>query len=199
MNLSKALFPLMSILVMLVIVLVFTSCSRNLEALTQPLNMSEGIVAGDNSAPLQVVEYSSFQCPECRKLHQNIQTTLQQYINEKKIFYVFKPVDVERFQYDQYVYAHLPVNSENFDTIKMIFEKQDQWSTAKTEEEVKRILGLEDIEGNIAEKRKETMNHIKTELKDREIVNVPTFYINGKKFVGVYSKQDFEKLLEDEK
>ncbi|ENQ3105063.1 Thioredoxin [Bacillus sp. 491mf] len=186
---------LLIVALFIIIPLIFTSCKQTSGSSSKPIDLSEGIAVGDKSAPLQFIEYSSFQCPDCKKLHQNIQDVLQKYIDEKKIFYVFKPVDVQRFANDQYVYKNFSNNNENFNMIKTAFEKQDQWSNAKNEEEVKQILGLENIDTETQNKRKETMNRINIDLKERGIKEVPSFYINGKKFVGVYSKEEFKKLL----
>lgn len=192
---KKICSKLFIIALFIIIPLIFTSCKQNSNSQSKPINLSEGITVGDKSAPLQFIEYSSFQCPDCKKLHQNIQDVLQKYIDEKKLFYVFKPVDVKRFANDQYVYGNFSDNNENFNMIKNVFEQQDQWSNVKNEEEVKQILGLGNIDEETQKKRKETMERINVDLKDRRITEVPSFYINGKKFVGVYSKEEFKELL----
>lgn len=197
--LNKVLFQSIIITILFVILFSFTACSRKTDNNITKNDLSEGIIVGNNSSSLQVVEYSSFQCPDCKKLHQNIQETLQEYVNEGKMFYVFKPIDIKRFSYDQYIYANLPIKNENLDMIKEIFDKQDQWSKSGTEEEIKQILGFEDVSKETLKKRKETMENIKKELKNKKINEVPVFYINGKKFVGVYSKEEFQKLLENAK
>lgn len=130
-------------------------------------------------------------------MHQNLKNTLQKYINEQKIYYVFKPVDIKSFEYDQYIYNNFSEDDENLNMINTIFEKQNEWSKAKTENEVKKILNLNDVDNSLSEKRKQTMDYINEDLQERGIKEVPTFYINGEKFVGVYSEEELLDLLKN--
>ncbi|MGE7924735.1 thioredoxin domain-containing protein [Viridibacillus arvi] len=195
---KKRLFKIIVLSLSITILFVVSGCNQNVNKDEKPPNLTEGLAFGNTSAPLKFVEYSSFQCPDCRKLHQNLKNTLQKYIDEQKIYYVFKPVDIKSFEYDQFIYNNLSENDENLNMINTIFEKQNEWSKVKTENEVKQILKLNEVDNSLSEKRKQTMNHINVDLQERGIREVPTFYINGERFVGVYSEEEILDLLKNE-
>src|SRR5690606_3245713 len=164
----------------------------------KPLNLTDGISYGNISSSLQIVVYSSFQCPDCKTLHENLNKVIEKYVDEQDLYYIFKPVDIKSFPYDQMIYSKLSEEEENLETVNRIFEKQEEWSKAKSESEVKQILNLSDIDENLTKEREQSMENIMEDLEDRGISQVPTFFINGKKFVGLYSEEELRGILEKE-
>jgi len=187
------------ILAVIIFVNPFSKNSTSVSTAPYLSNSSNAIEFGEKEAVITITEYSSFECPNCKMLHHNIKEFLESYIQEGKIRYIFKHVDIKHFPYDQVIYTNLTEKDMNsFDKLHEIYEKQDEWKKAKNEEKVLDILQLSQNEIVHQNKRKEQLQSILQEVEKLQITEVPTFYINGTKFVGVYSEEEIRQFVEKE-
>ncbi|WP_411682437.1 thioredoxin domain-containing protein [Clostridium thailandense] len=167
------------------------SSTKNLERKLAFINYNEGYSFGNTqNAQVVIVEYSSYECKDCRNLHKNIGTTLKKYVKSGKLLYIYKPVDHPKFQNDEKINKYFAPKS--LDDIENIFDKFDLYSK-KSYETVKAVLNLkEETVPNY-----ETMNKaIENELTSGNITGTPTIYINGIKYKKVFTEQEFQKLLD---
>lgn len=154
------------------------------------VNYDEGYKFGNKDAKIVIVEYSSYECRDCRDLHKNIGSVLKKYVDAGDVLYIYKPVDHPRFKSDEDINKHFAPNS--LDDIENVFNKFDSYSK-KPYETVKKVLNLKDTEVP----NYETMNKaIQTELNTGNINGTPTIYINGKKSEKVLTKEEFQKMLD---
>ena len=158
----------------------------------------EPLVYGDESAPIEIVNYSSFQCPPCANFHETYGDVLEKYLDSGDIKLVVKAVDLDKFEYDEVIYQRLTEEYlRDYHELSQIYAKQEQWYALETEEEVIQLLGLnhtidKDLKRQIKQNSKE---RVKLGIK-----GVPTTFINGSELELGISAEAFEeqilKLLE---
>lgn len=158
------------------------------------INIKIGIVYGKENAPIEIINYSSFQCSACTKMHEELGESIKKYIDSGQIKYIEKQIDIKRFEYDDVIYKHM--NEEqisDFDKLSEIYEKQEKWIVLKSPEEVIKFLNLEQEENKKHVKDLKKTNKEKNKL---EIKAVPTMFINGERIEGNISKEEFENKIE---
>ena len=80
-----------------------------------------GLVYGDNNAEIEVVNYTSFQCPDCYELHNKLNSSLKKYIESGEIKFIEKPIDISRFEFDDLIYKYMTdEQSKDFDFLTKI-------------------------------------------------------------------------------
>lgn len=159
-------------------------------------NKSEaGIVFGDDSAPIEIINYSSFQCPDCTDLHVKLHETLKKYIQNGDIKFIEKPIDIKRFEADEVIYKHMTSEQvESFDELLKIYESQIEWRTITNEDELISFLNLSRDE-NI--KNVKDLEIIMQEKEKINLTEVPTMYVNGEKISNLISVEDFENMIDN--
>lgn len=183
------------------ILILFTGCTvtknvkdnsvKELEKRLTFIDYNQGYRFGNiKNARIVIVEYSSYECSKCRNLHKNIGKVLKKYIDNGNLLYIYKPVDHPKFENDQKINQYFEPKS--IDDIQKVFDKFDLYSR-KPYSTVKSVLNLrEQTVTNY-----ESMNKaITTELKNGNVTGTPTMYINGIKYKQVFTKQQFQKILD---
>ncbi|AYD40438.1 hypothetical protein D4Z93_07835 [Clostridium fermenticellae] len=183
------------------ICIILTACSINthtkknsikgLEKKLAFINYSAGYSFGNSkTAKIIMVEYSSYECIDCRNLHKNIDSLLKKYINNGTLLYIYKPVNHPKFPNDKKINRYFAPKS--LDDIQNIFDKFDYYSK-KPYPTLKSVLNLSD---------KTVLNYdfvdktISKELLVGNITGTPTMYINGTKYDKVFTKQEFQRILD---
>lgn len=150
---------------------------------------------GPAEAPIVIVEFSDFQCPACRYAVAPLKGLLELYPG--KIRLVFKHFPLERaHKWARYAARAAECAGRQgkfWELHDALYEKQDQWPEADTE---KLIAGyakaagvdVKALEACVAEPAVDQAVSADQREGDRRWVgSTPTFFINGKRFVG--SKQ----------
>ena len=152
------------------------------------------LVYGNLEAPIEVVNYTSFQCTPCANFHGQYVGVLEKYLDSGDIKLVVKAVDLDKFEYDEVIYQHLTEEYlTDYRKLSEIYAKQSEWYSLETKEEVIEFLDLN-----------ETSNHdlkrqIKQNSKERVklgIKGVPTTFINGEELeLGITAEALETKIL----
>lgn len=173
-------------LVLLTIVSVFTIKSEGLNKKDDIKTISNaGIVFGDIKAPVKIIEYTDFNCPDCKKINENIESILLEYIANKKVVLIFKPVN-------ENMYLNIPkISTEDYKEIGKTFNEKEKYINPKSEQYLKSYLG-----GKLYNKRKNDSKEIKKEIDYLKINTIPTMYVGNEKMVGIYKKDEFKKIVE---
>ena len=161
------------------------SCSKDEDA---------GLVYGNDSAPIVIENYTSFQCPDCSDLHLKLDNVLKKYIDNGSVKYIEKQIDIERFKFDDLIYKRMNDEQINdFNKLSEIYEKQYEWIAYDNDEDVIKLLNLTDTDNkkNISDLKK-----IKKEKEKLDIHEVPTVYINGEEMSNKITAEEFEEKLE---
>ena len=159
------------------------------------MNINTGIAYGKKNAPIEIVNYTSFECGACTTLHEELGESIEKYIDSGDIKYIEKQIDIERFEYDDLIYKHM--NQEqisDFDKLSEIYETQNEWRVLESPEQVIKFLDLEQEENKKHIKDIEKINEERMEL---ELKTVPTMFINGEKIPLNISKEEFEAKIEE--
>jgi thioredoxin-related protein len=164
---------------------------NELEKKSTFVDYNQGYSFGNSkSARILIVEYSSYECKDCRDLHKNISNILKKYIDNGSLLYIYKPVDHPKFATDEKINRYFAPN--NLDDIENVFSKFDSYSK-KSYATVKTVLNL----GEKEVPNYEFMNKsISNELTTGNITGTPTMYINGEKYDKIFTKEEFEKILD---
>lgn len=170
-------------------------------------------VYGDPEAPITIVEFSDYQCPFCKSFYnETLPTLIQEYVDEGIVKIVFRDFPLPP---DKHPQANLAAESAEcvrayttedadeayFAMHDLLFENQSAWSGQLNAEEV--IVGLAkdelgvDIQSCID--NGEMVAEVQADYtagKTYGISGTPTFFFNGKKLVGAYPYEVFEKIIE---
>lgn len=189
-------FKKVNLLFCIMICISFLGCgstkNNTINTIKKPsfINYNEGYSFGNKNAQIIIVEYSSYECKDCKNLHKNIGNVLKKYIESGKVLYIYKPVDHPKFVNDEKINRYFAPH--NLEDIQNIFNKFDLYSK-KPYSTVKSVLNL---------KEKEVPNYkamnktISNELTSGNITGTPTMYINGDKYEKVFTEKEFQKILD---
>jgi protein-disulfide isomerase len=185
----------------------FLSAARaqdvSLDVLHKPGPMGDKILGAEN-APVTIVEYASVTCPHCATFHRETYPTLKsKYIDSGKVRLIFRefPTNPPQVAIAGFMLAHCS-GDKYFPMLDAIFDQQNSWS----QDPYNGFL-------RIARQAGFTQESFETCLKDTKLADdvqdvairgaqefkvesTPTFFINGKKYVGVLSIPDLEKIIE---
>ena len=161
-------------------------------------------VLGSDKAPVTIVEYASVTCGACAAFHTQTYPTLKsKYIDTGKVRLIMRefptapaPVAIGGFMLARCA------NEKYFPLLEAIFEQQRSWSqdpyngflriarqAGFTQESFDACLK----DSKVAEQIQQVAERGNVEFK---VESTPTFFINGKKYVGVLSVAELEKILE---
>ena len=152
------------------------------------------LVYGDLEATIEVVNYTSFQCPPCANFHEQYADILEKYLDSGDIKLVVKAVDLDKFEYDEIIYQHLTEEYlTNYRKLSEIYAKQSEWYALETKEEVIELLDLNETSNQ------DLKRQIKQNSKERVklgIKGVPTTFINGEELeLGITAEALEAKIL----
>jgi protein-disulfide isomerase len=161
-------------------------------------------VLGSDTATVTIVEYASVTCPHCASFHQQTYPALKsKYIDTGKVKLIFRefptqpaPVAIAGFMLARCA------EDRYYPMLDAIFSQQQSWSqdpyngflriarqAGFTQEKFEACLKdqklAEQIQG-VAQRGNEQF----------KVESTPTFFINGKKYVGALSIGDLDKILE---
>jgi protein-disulfide isomerase len=161
-------------------------------------------VLGSEDAPVTIVEYASVTCGACAAFHTQTYPTLKsKYIDTGKVRLIMRefptapaPVAIGGFMLARCA------NDKYFALLEALFEQQRSWAqdpyngflriarqAGFTQESFDACLQ----DSKVAEQIQQVAQRGHEEFK---VDSTPTFFINGKKYVGVLSVAELEKILE---
>ena len=128
-------------------------------------------VLGSDSAPVTIVEYASVTCPHCATFHQKTYPALKsKYIDTGKVKLIFR---------------EFPTQPAAVATAGFMLARQAGFSQEKFDACLNDQKLAEQIQA-VAQRGNEQF----------KVESTPTFFINGKKYVGALSMPELEKILE---
>jgi len=175
----------------------------NAAELLKPGPLGDKVLGADN-APVTIVEYASVTCPHCATFHQQTYPTLKsKYIDTGKVRLIFRefptqpaPVAIAGFMLARCA------GDKYYPMLDAIFDQQKSWAqdpyqgflriarqAGFTQEAFETCLK----DSNLAEQIQQVAQRGNTEFK---VESTPTFFINGKRYVGGMSPAELEKILE---
>jgi protein-disulfide isomerase len=173
------------------------------EALHKPGPLGDKIIGAEN-APVTIVEYASVTCPACATFHRETYPTLKsKYIDAGKVRVIFRefPTQPAPIAIAGFMLARCS-GDKYFPMLDAIFEQQQSWAQDPYNGflRIARQAGLsqERFEACLSDQKlAENIQEVAVRgNKEFKVESTPTFFINGKRFVGVLSVADLENILE---
>jgi protein-disulfide isomerase len=153
---------------------------------------------GPAGAKIMVVEFSDFQCPACRAAEPTVRQMLTVY--DDKMRFVFKhfPLRMHEWARDGARAAECAGRQGKFWPYHdQLYDHQDDWTNAKFDQVLTayaREQGLDMDAWSACRKDPATTAAIDADVKDGGdawVGATPTFFINGRRFVGYKELADF--------
>lgn len=162
-----------------------------------------GLVAGAKDAKVQVVEFSDFLCPACVVVNPTVEKILADYSDKIAFYYRHFPIHNEVYP-AAYAAEAAREQGKFLEVVSWLFENQANWQNEQLSGEYfyeKFGQNLElDQEKFLADFKEDKIRaRVNQDFSDGRALQVnstPTFFINGKKLVGVQSYETFKAEIE---
>ena len=151
----------------------------------------ENFAVGAADAPVSVIEYASLTCPHCARFHTEIYPRLEEdYIDTGKVRFEMREVYFDRPGLWAAMLARCGGEQRYFPILKMLFEKQQDWTGGGGGEQIAanlrrigKVAGLD--EGRIeacfqdSAKAEAMVANFEENMADHDISGTPAFVIDG--------------------
>jgi protein-disulfide isomerase len=162
---------------------------------------------GDANAPVTVYEYASMTCPHCARFQKDVFPHIKQtYIDTGKVRWVMREFPLDPRAAAGFMLARCAGDTRYFALIDVLFAQQANWAFVDGPQVLPALT-------QIAKQAGFTQEQFETCLKDKtlydgvmavkqrgsdqfKIDGTPTFFINGKRFGGELSPEEFDKTVE---
>jgi protein-disulfide isomerase len=159
---------------------------------------------GKPDAPVTVIEYASMTCSHCAHFHEAVFPHLQKtYIDTGKVFFVYREFPLDALAAAVSMLARCAPGDRYFEMTGLFYDKQKDWIRA--DDPVEALFGLAKQSGF-------TRDTFKTCLTDQKLLDgitagrtrgsetfkidgTPTFFVNGKKIVGISTVAEMDEAL----
>jgi protein-disulfide isomerase len=161
-------------------------------------------ILGNPDAPITIVEYASLTCPHCAHFTNDILPELKKkWIDTGKAKLVLRDYPLDEPALRAAMIARCAPPDRFYAYTDMFFGAQDKWVTARdyrdalarlvklggmSREEFDNCLKNTALENKIVEGRL-------VASKELDVNSTPTFFINGTKFTGAPTVEEFDKAL----
>ncbi len=158
-------------------------------------------VRGDAKAPVTIVEFSDFQCPHCKRAQPMLEKVLDEYRGQVKL--IFKNYPIRAMHPDAVAAAAAALAAGKQGKFwayhdKLFATNQEAYPPTLLEKiagEVK--LDVAKWKGDLEPMRADVdKDHAAGEKAD--VQSTPSFYINGKKFLGHLTFEDMKEWIDEE-
>ncbi|MCB9993311.1 MAG: DsbA family protein [Hyphomicrobiaceae bacterium] len=148
---------------------------------------------GAADAPVTIIEYASSTCPHCARFHEEVYPELKaQYIDTGKARFSLRPFLLNVLDAAVFMLAVQAEGDKYYDVLDAYFPTQTAWVTSDNPRDailqIAEQLGYNEESFNAALSNQalfEGMDKLRQQGTDEfGITGTPTFYVNGKQFVG---------------
>jgi protein-disulfide isomerase len=162
-------------------------------------------VIGDAKAPVTVIEYASLTCPHCGRWEKDVFPKVRsEWVETGKIRFVFRDFPLDRSALKAAQLAHCTGDQRFWGFLEAEFGNQQIWATHPdpTDELVKiaKLGGVPEEKARACmsdDKLAEAIATSQAGGTDAGVNSTPTFFINGKSYVGEIPYDEFVKDLKD--
>ena len=161
-------------------------------------------ILGMDTAPITVIEYASLTCPHCAQFHQNALPTIKKnFIETGKIRYVYRDFPLDQLALSGSMIAQCGGRDRYFAFIDALFAQQSNWARDPKPfaalSRIARLGGLSQAKFDECIKDKDIADAILKKRLDGDkifgINSTPTIIINGKRFSGGLSIEQFKAVV----
>jgi protein-disulfide isomerase len=161
---------------------------------------------GREDAPVTIIEYASMTCSHCAYFAANVFPTLKKdQIDTGRVRWVFREFPLDAIAAAVAMLIRKAPNGRFFDNLDLWFSRQQDWIDVKTPlvalQRFSRQFGFSEQsfrEALADQKMLDALNEIRTRAADAfKVDGTPTFFVNGRKYVGIASVDEMNKILAD--
>ena len=156
---------------------------------------------GPADAPIQIVEWSDYQCPFCKRAHPTVEQVLTEYKDKVRFTYVDYPLSFHKQAWPASVAVHCAAEQNKFwEYHKNLMEVNGDLSAADLNKRAT-DLGLNAGAFGTCLDSKKYDTRIQTSFNDGAALGVtgtPAFFINGRMLVGAQPIEAFRDVINDE-
>jgi protein-disulfide isomerase len=166
------------------------------------------IILGKQSAPITIIDYSSFSCPSCAAFHNKVLPYLEEkYIDTGKVKLIFRGYPIRAIDLKAGAIPSCAPTERFYAFVKVLFKTQRNWASEssnpiETLEHLSRLGGLsgEEVQKCFNDKELEDKIISLRQLAQTElnINSTPTFIINGKIYEGAFERKKLFAILDTE-
>ena len=166
------------------------------------------MTVGEDSAPIEIIEYASFTCPHCATFHNDVYPDLKMdYIDTGKVKFTMREAYFDKYGLLASLVARCSGDVEKFHGLAgFFFKSQETWlasgEDATIREEIRkigRLAGLTDEAMDTCTTDEERINLLaewyRTNFERDGITGTPSFMINGEKHSNM-SYADLKEILD---
>ena len=174
--------------------------------------MTAGIKAEAEEKPVsEIYEYTDFACPACAMANEQVKNMLNAYGSRIRLHFKHFPLSMHKWSGTAALYADCAGEQGYFFQYgNMLFKNQEDWAEKESEPEEFKIyadkLGLDQKQLSSCIRKTENQTRIKLEKAEGEAKGIsatPSFFINGKFYVGasalVSESMRLEQLAQPER
>ncbi len=163
-------------------------------------------VLGDPKAPIGLVEYASLTCPHCAQFHQTALKDIEEnYIKTGKAYLIYRDFPLDRYAFQASVLAHAAGKQRFFAVLKILFDKQAEWSAASDPTaalmKIGKMVGVSQAKFEAGLKDEKLGESILTDrmvgANEYGVSSTPTLFVNGEKYEGSRDYASLDKFLQD--
>lgn len=161
-------------------------------------------ILGNSNAPITIVEYASLSCPHCAHFSDEVLPEIKKkWIDTGKVKLVLRDYPLDQPALRAAMIARCAPPDRFYAFVDTFFAAQEKWVTASDYQaalaRLARLGGMSQEEFDNCLKNTALENKILdsrlTASKQLDVNSTPTFFINGSKFTGVPTDEEFDKLL----
>jgi protein-disulfide isomerase len=161
-------------------------------------------ILGNPDAPITIVEYASLTCPHCAHFANDVLPELKKkWIDTGKAKLVLRDFPLDEPALRAAMIARCAPPDRYYAYVDTFFAAQEKWVTARdyrdTLARLVKLGGMSKDEFDNCLKNTALENKIVegrlTASKELDVNSTPTFFINGTKFAGAPTVEDFDKVL----
>mgnify|MGYP003965075199 CR=1 FL=1 len=164
-------------------------------------------VLGNVNAPIEIIEFSDYQCSYCQRFHVSTFPDLKEnYIDTGKVKFIYRdyPLTFHANAMPAAAAAECAGDQDMYYEMQdVIFVNLNEWSSSPEADQLFATyateLGLDIAEFESCYASEEVQEEIKGDMRDGITAGVratPTFFINGQKLEGAQPYSVFESVLE---
>lgn len=170
----------------------------------EKLNGTDSYSLGPVDAKVTIVEFADFQCPACAAAEPIMMQFMDEY-KDKSVRYIYRHFPIHNHSLESMnAGEYAGEEGKFFEYSQMLFANQSEWGDMPgdpTQYFVKygKELGLDTVklaEAVASKKYESKVNKDFSDAGDLGVNSTPTFFINGKKYVGVQPLSTLKTIVD---
>src|SRR5919112_2124502 len=162
------------------------------------------IALGSPDAKVTIVEYASMTCPHCAAFHRETFPALKsRYIDTGKVRFILREFPLDPLATAGFMLARCDGDQKYYPIVDMLFTNQRSWAGSdKPLDALRQMMrqagfSQEKFDSCLRDQKLyDAVNAVKNRgIETFKVDSTPTFFVNGQRYPGNMSINEFEKIL----